>query len=209
MTSTTDPNRPAERLKPPNTFEDALFSLDLAQLPTDFPQRVYNALCNRGWRRIEPSGYPAAARAYTCSWRYAGGLAADLAHGARGEGNYMEYYCSGNEGAVDEAVETALNCKGWKSCSHDEACAWIDPEHAAGYIASHQFELWLKEQRSEQIFSRRYTQSGMIEYSASKGEPETFYIDRSTGIAYQQHGDIRQVVLEAPEVSHFQTGIGL
>lgn len=74
-----------------------------------FAQSVYAALCNVSWRKngIE----------WSCSWRAAGGLVADL----RGKGDYLDFYCSGigehtqsiGEGHVTEAVREALALLGW------------------------------------------------------------------------------------------------
>lgn len=48
---------------------------------------------------------------YSCSWRYAGGMIADIR--AEGE-NYMDFYCSGNEGNVDGEFELDMEQLGWK-----------------------------------------------------------------------------------------------
>lgn len=47
---------------------------------------------------------------YSCSWRYAGGLVAEIRD--QGE-DYMDFYCSGNEGEVDECVAEDLASLGW------------------------------------------------------------------------------------------------
>ncbi len=65
---------------------------------------LYGALCNTDWYHTDGSGW-------SCTWRYAGGLVADL----RGENEgYMDYYCSGVEGCVDPRVASLLNSLGWK-----------------------------------------------------------------------------------------------
>lgn len=48
---------------------------------------------------------------YSCSWRYAGGLVATLR--AEGE-DYLSFYCSGNEGEVDDEIRKDLNNLGWE-----------------------------------------------------------------------------------------------
>lgn len=58
---------------------------------------------------------------YGCSWRYAGGLIADLRNMCMGTNeDYMDYYCSGSlgensvaEGTVTEEIEEDLNNLGW------------------------------------------------------------------------------------------------
>lgn len=65
-----------------------------------YPQNLYSALCNNRFFYGD--------KEWTCSWRYAGGLVAELI----GEGgSYLDYYCSGigaghNEGFVSEGVVT-------------------------------------------------------------------------------------------------------
>jgi hypothetical protein len=48
---------------------------------------------------------------YSCSWRYAGGLVADLRE--QGE-DYLDFYCSGGEGRVASDVREALAKLGWE-----------------------------------------------------------------------------------------------
>ncbi len=54
---------------------------------------------------------------YSCSWRYAGGMIADL----RGLGeDYMDFYCSGGEGLVDPEIEEDLYKLGWMVADEEE-----------------------------------------------------------------------------------------
>ena len=46
---------------------------------------------------------------YSCTFRYAGGLIAEI----RGEGNCMDWYCSYQDGVVSEEIEKALGSLGW------------------------------------------------------------------------------------------------
>lgn len=185
-------------------LEATLFSLQLDQLPSNFPELVYSALCNRGWRRIDAEAHPVSERAYTCSWRHAGAVAADLAAGPQGEGNYMEYYCSGNEGVVDQTVEDTLNARGWQSCSYDEACAWMDPDAAAGHIACHELEEYLQETYPGQGFVRVSGKDARIRYETLGENKQCFWVDRETGTSYQEQDGKEQVVLQAPDISRFQ-----
>ena len=75
-------------------------------------QNIYAALCNNDWQSIkEPTNI------YSCSWRYAGGLIADL----RGKHeSYLDYYCSGildedniSEGETTEQVRELLLSINW------------------------------------------------------------------------------------------------
>lgn len=76
-----------------------------------FAQNLYASLCNVEWVK---EGKP-----WSCSWRYAGGVVADLE--AVG-GDYLDYYCSGiasaeglvEEGTVSDIVRGELLELGWE-----------------------------------------------------------------------------------------------
>lgn len=62
-----------------------------------YAQNIYAALCNMKWQRIDV--WPVLAdQTWSCSWRSAGGIVADL----RGEGDYIDWYCSGMGGLNSE-----------------------------------------------------------------------------------------------------------
>ncbi len=59
---------------------------------------------------------------YSCSWRYAGGLVADIRNSfvlrafksdSKGKEDYMDFYCSGGEGKVIGWIGARLRAKGW------------------------------------------------------------------------------------------------
>lgn len=55
-----------------------------------YAQNLYAALCNNDFQRLEM--WPIlTGKTWHCSWRYAGGVVADI----RKEGDYMNWYCSG------------------------------------------------------------------------------------------------------------------
>ena len=55
-----------------------------------YAQNVYAALCNNLFQKQEV--WPVLAdETWSCSWRSAGGIIADI----RGQGDYMDWYCSG------------------------------------------------------------------------------------------------------------------
>lgn len=70
-----------------------------------YSQNLYAALCNNDYVRVDlentveniltvlEEGQPK----WSCSWRYAGGIIADM----RGEGDYIDWYCSGIRGGLD------------------------------------------------------------------------------------------------------------
>lgn len=69
--------------------------------------RFYGTLCNNELIKGDcETGY---------SWRATGGLIADIL----GEGDYMDWYCSGGEGNIDEEVEEDLLAIGWKVVPYD------------------------------------------------------------------------------------------
>jgi len=112
-------------------FEQDLAGLapELASDP-DFTRGLYAALCNTFWLRKDKTYQESEGNkqilinedgeeAYGISWRRAGGLASDIFHygQVRSGRNYLEYYCSGNEGHVGDRVAKALDGLGWMSRS--------------------------------------------------------------------------------------------
>jgi hypothetical protein len=75
----------------------------------EYAKSIYSALCNMRWQPKEV--VPILRDEYwTCSWRAAGGIVADL----RTEGeDYMDFYCGGNEGFVNDEVREDLAKLGW------------------------------------------------------------------------------------------------
>lgn len=90
----------------------------------DTAKSFYRAICNMQWRKINP--LPEADRIveklkgidsdlWSCSWRYAGGVIADIRNANYNvKEDYMDYYCSGNEGEVDDTVKECFERMGWK-----------------------------------------------------------------------------------------------
>ena len=77
---------------------------------TIYAQHLYAALCNNVFIKD--------GRQWTCSWRYSGGIIAELRN--CGE-DYIDWYCSGitdrtdlmREGCVSEEVRKDINDLGW------------------------------------------------------------------------------------------------
>lgn len=64
--------------------------VDKVRASDAYAQNLYAAMCNRVWQ--EQAVWPILKDEYwSCSWRSAGGIVADL----RGSGDYMNWYCSG------------------------------------------------------------------------------------------------------------------
>lgn len=98
-----------------------------------YAQNLYAAMCNNNFQKNDV--WPTLkGEIWGCSWRAAGGIVADM----RGQGDYLDYYCSGignydsgfgldnivpeldenqrryvPEGVVTEEIESDLNMLGW------------------------------------------------------------------------------------------------
>lgn len=82
-----------------------------------YAQNLYAAMCNREFQKLEP--WPMLKEeTWSCSWRYAGGIIAEM----RGEGDYMDWYCSGiyarsgtvSESEVTDEIRQDLIKLGWR-----------------------------------------------------------------------------------------------
>lgn len=63
---------------------------DKAKAREEYAQNIYAALCNQSWQRNDV--WPVLKNeTWSCSWRYAGGIVADMLE----KGDYMDWYCSG------------------------------------------------------------------------------------------------------------------
>jgi len=63
-----------------------------------YAQNLYAAMCNQDFQRNDV--WPLLKNeTWSASWRYAGGIVADM----RGEGDYMDWYCSGIQSVISEA----------------------------------------------------------------------------------------------------------
>jgi hypothetical protein len=128
----------AERVQDPDWQQQNLeFDLRTTRWVIDkcqvdyYAQNLYAALCNMRWQKREI--LPILKDDYwSCSWRHAGGIVADL----QGKGDYIDWYCSGignhmsdddtddgsenlaakryvPEGTVTEEIENDLYVLGW------------------------------------------------------------------------------------------------
>lgn len=92
-----------------------------------YAQNLYAAMCNRDFQKLDVLPILKDQK-WSCSWRYAGGIIADMQQ----KGDYINWYCSGirndgyqddldtvtpqqyvSEGLVTEEIEKDLNKLGW------------------------------------------------------------------------------------------------
>lgn len=73
----------------------------------NFAKALYAALCNNAFRHESSKSID---DYWSCSWRYAGGVVAQIEDLG---GNYMDYYCSGNEGKITPEIHELLASLGW------------------------------------------------------------------------------------------------
>lgn len=84
-----------------------------------YAQNLYAAMCNNEFMKLDVMPI-LKEQTWSCSWRYAGGIVADM----RGEGDYIDWYCSGcggdtvdgfqPESTVTVEIEQDLKRLGWK-----------------------------------------------------------------------------------------------
>jgi hypothetical protein len=95
--------------------------LQKARSRSTYAQNIYAALCNNQFQKQEV--WPLLqGQTWSCSWRYAGGIVADMLE----RGDYMDWYCSGirdadivaaqgyvGEGEVTEQIHEDFQRLGW------------------------------------------------------------------------------------------------
>lgn len=86
-----------------------------------YAQNLYASMCNNNFQQLEVMPI-LENRRWSCSWRYAGGIVADM----RQQGDYIDWYCSGirdadgserdgyvREGTITEEIHRDLKQLGW------------------------------------------------------------------------------------------------
>lgn len=95
--------------------------LDKVRSSDTYAQNLYAAMCNNEFQKLDVMPILKDQR-WSCSWRYAGGIIADM----REEGDYIDWYCSGcgsfadnstygfqPESTVTKEIEADLKRLGW------------------------------------------------------------------------------------------------
>lgn len=94
-----------------------------------YAQNLYAAMCNNSFQKLEVVPILTEKR-WSCSWRYAGGIVADM----REQGDYIDWYCSGirekyesnsdrdyvSECVVTDEIREDLKQLGWTVIQDDE-----------------------------------------------------------------------------------------
>jgi hypothetical protein len=98
--------------------------LEKTRTSESYAQNLYAAMCNNGFIKLEVIPI-LKNEEWSCSWRYAGGIVADM----RQEGDYIDWYCSGirgdgegenlnsvkyvAEGCITDEIRNDLQRLGW------------------------------------------------------------------------------------------------
>lgn len=90
----------------------------------------YSALCNTEWKsfNILPEDELIIEKLkgtdsilWSCSWRSAGGIIAYIRDTNYNTGeDYMDFYCSGNEGEISDTVRECFERMGWTPCPYED-----------------------------------------------------------------------------------------
>jgi hypothetical protein len=82
--------------------------LEKARKHEYYAQNIYAALCNMRWQKLDT--FPILKDEYwTCSWRHAGGVVADMLQ----KGDYIDWYCSGIQDYSSDQADPRFNGGGY------------------------------------------------------------------------------------------------
>jgi len=98
--------------------------LEKVRTSESYAQNLYAAMCNNGFIKLDVIPI-LKQEEWSCSWRYAGGIVADM----REQGDYIDWYCSGirgdgegenlysikyvREGCITDEIRNDLQRLGW------------------------------------------------------------------------------------------------
>ena len=77
-------------------LRSAKWICDKAKASESYAQNLYAAICNNYFQKLAVMPILKNLK-WSCSWRYAGGIVADM----REQGDYIDWYCSGIKGGID------------------------------------------------------------------------------------------------------------
>jgi len=109
---------------------ESIMEEDLHQLKdkmvedVEYARDVYRALCNNIFIKNDK-------QLWSASWRYIGGIVADI----RDEGeDYLDFYCSGNEGIITDEVKEDLKKLGWEKLDYVWYLVAFERKRFLGYV---------------------------------------------------------------------------
>jgi hypothetical protein len=109
-----DPERQIDNLEYDLVTTDWI--LAKARASESYSQNLYAAMCNNDFQRNDV--WPRLSdQKWHCSWRYAGGIIADMHQ----KGDYIDWYCSGIRGDIKKPTEEE-----WCSWSNEEQQLYIE-----------------------------------------------------------------------------------
>jgi len=77
--------------------------LDKVRASEVYAQNLYAAMCNNEFQKLDVMPILKDEK-WSCSWRYAGGIIADM----RESGDYIDWYCSGIKGEMYDTTEVEI-----------------------------------------------------------------------------------------------------
>jgi hypothetical protein len=91
--------------------------LEKVRTSDQYAQNLYAAMCNNEFVQCDNTWNILKAEYWSVSWRYSGGIIADMQE----KGDYIDWYCSGmnndngyvSESVVTDEIKTDLNKLGW------------------------------------------------------------------------------------------------
>ena len=84
-------------------LRSAKWICDKAKAREEYAQNLYAAMCNNEFQKLDVWQVLKDEK-YSCSWRYAGGIIADMIE----SGDYIDWYCSGIKGSASEGEFAAM-----------------------------------------------------------------------------------------------------
>ena len=90
-------------------MKEAKWFVDKVRSIEPYAQNLYAALCNNAFQKLDVMPV-LQDEVWSCTWRYAGGVVADI----RCDGDYMDWYCSGINGDPEEIDYAVAEAQGFE-----------------------------------------------------------------------------------------------